>query len=134
FRTAQLVGNHGFTALGGLSGERLQLGAVTHALEEQYVSFDFRIVQRGGADLSNAEIHLAAYRHHAREADAAGLAARHEGAQHAAAVRRHEDLALWHVRLSEGGIGGEHQTVTRVDHAEAARTDNPGAAALSDTM
>src|SRR5690606_33025347 len=54
FRTAQLVGNHGFTALGGLSGERLQLGAVTHALEEQYVSFDFRIVQRGGADLSNA--------------------------------------------------------------------------------
>ena len=60
------------------------------------------------------------------------LAARQEGADHAAAVGGAEDLSDRQVGLVERGIGGEQRAVAQIDDAEARRADDAHAGRAHD--
>ena len=77
---------------------------MVQALEKQQVGIDARIVERGCADLADAQVDLAADRHQAGKTNATGTATRDQRADHAAAVRGDEDPTDRRLRLGKCGV------------------------------
>jgi hypothetical protein len=130
--TAELVGEHRLAGGRSALREGPQRVGVAQRLEEQQVAVDIRIIERGAADFAERKVDLVADRHQPGKPDAAGLAARQEGADHAAGVGGGENAPHRQVRLVERGVRGEQRAVAQVDDAEARWADDAQACRRDD--
>ena len=128
-RAAELVGDDRFAALRRRQRKPAQRLRMPHGFEKQHVAVDAGIIERGCADFAEREVDLVADRNQPGETDAAGLAAREQRTDEAAAVGGGEDAPGRQVRLVEGGVRRQHGLAAQVDHAEARRADEADAGA-----
>ena len=129
---AELVGDHRLARRMGAPRRVRQALAIAQRLHEQQDRVGPGIVDQQVGDLAHREIDLVADRDQPREADAARIGARQQGADQAAALAHHRPFAGPQPVDGEGGIGGERHRRIGADRADAVGPDQPDAGLAHD--